>query len=122
MLAPMKTLTYSKSCSESCVGISVLAFRLCYWSKFSSVHPHGMQQKKENPPKVHCRSSAAFRTIFRITGCFGKIVKAISGYQKAGTNSLKRASLRFLRIKIFQRTQLNNLKPSALLQKILIRF
>jgi hypothetical protein len=45
-----------------------------------------------------------FRPVFRITGGFGLIIKAISGYQKAGTNSLKRASLRILRIKIFQRT------------------
>jgi hypothetical protein len=78
--------------------------------------------KKENPPRVHCRSSAAFRTIFRITGCFGTIVKAISGYQNARTSSLKRAALRILRIKIFQITQLNNLNPSALIHKVLIRF
>ncbi len=75
LLASLKTLTNSKSCSEN---RRKFLFRLCsHWSIYSSVHDE----------YIHSRLSEQFSV--SQTG-FGTNFEGTDGYQKAGSSSLKR--------------------------------
>jgi hypothetical protein len=45
----------------------------------------------EKPAELY-KSNATFGTIFRITGCFGILLRVTGGDMKAGTSFLKRTS------------------------------
>jgi hypothetical protein len=65
--------------------------RLYLWSKFSSVRPHGMQEKSAKSTYQWGRFQNNFQDHRRLW-------KIVSGYQKAGTSSLKRAFFRILEL------------------------
>jgi hypothetical protein len=75
LLASLKTLTNSKSCSESRIKFSVQAFLCSHWSIYFCVH-----------------SKPSFGTISESQVGFGTTFKGTGGYQKAGKSFLKRVT------------------------------